>query len=338
MNDHEVFVKNAVLHILDTNVGTPVLSNKAFGPEEDAVEFIENLVQRMLSDDRVKLTNFLPAPNRIQELCREFAADPPEFVETSQELAAQLFEIMTHHPEIPPADLICCLVSIDGNSHLGLFKLNYRTNYIHHVQYEDETQVNRLIKQKTVLPGENQRLEEAAIVSLDDFSIRLIEKEYEIDGEKTNYLSKLFLGCGDKLSAVEKAKIISQVTEKMSKKHCAESFDGVVRMRKTVVDNMDQSNLVRVDSVAREIFRDDPGAQQEFLEEIHNAGIHENEIQLSEKITDRKFRQQKIKTDTGIEINFPATLYENPDMIEFINNPNGTISILIKNISKISNK
>lgn len=74
------------------------------------------------------------------------------------------------------------------------------------------------------------------------------------------------------------------------------------------------------------------------MTEIKQAGIEENEIQLSEKITERKFKSQKIKTDTGIEINFPSTYYNNKDMIEFINQPNGTVSIVIKNVGKISNK
>jgi hypothetical protein len=338
MNNHEIIIKNIVLHILDTNVGTPVLSNKEIDPEQEGFDFVESLIHKMLSDDNVKDATFLDAPNQVLALCERLQQDRNDFISVSQEIAKTLYEIMTHQSLIPPADLVCCQVGIDGTPFLGLLKLNYRTNYIHHVEYEGETSVNLLVKQKTVLPGEHQKPEEAMLINLVDFSIRLVEKEYEIDGNKDYYLSKQFLVCSDQLSIVQKVKIISKVAEKLGKKYNNEKFDSVARMRKSVAETMEENKTVAVENVAREIFRDDPAAQREYVEEVKQAGIQEDEIQLSEQITERKFRNHKIKTDTGIEINFPSTYYNNKEMIEFVNHPNGMVSIIIKNVGKISNK
>jgi hypothetical protein len=169
-------------------------------------------------------------------------------------------------------------------------------------------------------------------------SIRLVEKEYEIDGAKDFYLSKQVLACSEQLSTAQKAKIINKVAEKLGKKYNNEKFDSVARLHKTVAETMETNDTLEVESVAREIFHDDPQAQREYVEEIKQAGIPEKEIRLSEQITEKKFRSHKIKTDTGIEINFPSTYYNNKEMIEFVNNPNGTVSIIIKNVGKISNK
>jgi 37-kD nucleoid-associated bacterial protein len=338
MNNHEVIVKNIILHILDTNVGTPVLSTKEIDPEQEGFDFVENLIHKMLGDDNVKNVTFLATPNQVQELCERLQLDSKDFISVSQAMANLLFEIMTHQPSIPSADLICCQLLIDGKPFLGLLKLNYRTNFIHHIEYEGETNVNLLVRQKTVLPGEHQKPEEAVLIDLDDFSIRLVEKEYEIDGKKDYYISKQFLACSDQLSTAQKVKIISKVAEKLGKKYNNEKFDSVARLRKSVAETMEESKAVAVESVAREIFRDDPGAQREYVEEVKQAGIREDEIQLSEQITERKFKSHKIKTDTGIEINFPSTYYNNKEMIEFVNHPNGMVSIIIKNVGKISNK
>ena len=43
-------------------------------------------------------------------------------------------------------------------------------------------------------------------------------------------------------------------------------------------------------------------------------------------------------TDTGIEIVFPTDYYQKTDLIEFQNNADGTISIVIKNVGKITNR
>lgn len=337
MENHSVFIKNVILHILDTSVGVPILSQREIEPEEEGYGFIENLLQKMLADDNLKEAQFLEGPNRVREQC-EALQSGQDFIGVSQELAGMLYELISRQPDIPPADLVCCRVLIDDLPFLGLLKLNYRTNFIHHVEYQGEANVNLLVKQRTVLPGENQKPDEGILINLEDFRIRLVEKAYEIDGTKEYYLSKHFLACSDQLSGAAKAKIISQVAEKLGKKYNNEKFDSVARLRKTVTENLEESDSIAVENVAREIFRDNPEAQREYVAELKAAGIKEDRVRLPEKLAERKFGNQKIKTDTGIEIYFPSTYYNNKEMIEFINNPNGTVSILIKNVGKITNR
>ena len=54
--------------------------------------------------------------------------------------------------------------------------------------------------------------------------------------------------------------------------------------------------------------------------------------------TTKKFEKQFLKTDTGIEINIPMEQYQDINQVEFISNPDGTISVMIKNINKISTR
>jgi Mor family transcriptional regulator len=337
-DSHEVIVKNIVLHILDPNIGAPVLSNQEIEPDGEGFDFVENLILKMLDDDNLKKTGFMEEPNRVKELCQNLQAGSGNLLAVSQELARELYQIMARYPGIPPADLVCSYTRIDDQPYLGLLKLNYRTNYIHLVQYDGDLHVNRLVKQKTVLPAENQKPEEAVLISLDDYAVQLVEKEYEMDGRKEFYFSKTYLQCADQLSTAQKAKIISKAAEKLSKKYQHDDFESTVRLRKTVTEAMEENGAVAVESVARRIFHDNPAAQREYIAEVEQAGIVEKEIPLSAKITDRKFRNQKIKTDTGIEINFPAAYFNNQEMLEFINHPDGKISIVIKNVGKISNK
>lgn len=52
----------------------------------------------------------------------------------------------------------------------------------------------------------------------------------------------------------------------------------------------------------------------------------------------RKYQSQHLYTDTGIEIKIPMEQYKNPQSVEFITNPDGTISVLIKNIEHLEAK
>lgn len=332
-----ILIKKAILHILDPNVGLPVLSRQELDLSDEVYFFLEKVIEKFFADENAKEAQFTGEVTLLPEICQELTRGM-EFIDGSVEVANLFFAIMQANPDIVPADLICALFSKDDEPYFGIFKFNYRTGFIHYVSTDTETCVNSLIKQKTVLPSENQRLEEAAVVHLVNLNIRMVEKEYEINGAKDYYLSKLILGCSWRLSNNQKARVIEKVTQKISKKYYEDNFDQIARMRKAVAMNVDEGNCVEMEQVVREVFQDDPPAQREYLEEIRKAGIEETKIQLPEKIIAKKFANQKICTDTGIEINFPSDYYNNKEKMEFINNSDGTISIIIKNVSKISNK
>lgn len=77
--------------------------------------------------------------------------------------------------------------------------------------------------------------------------------------------------------------------------------------------------------------------EKQFDEQIAQAGLPDS-VGVQKEFAQRTGRTHKIKTDTGIEIIFPSEYVENSDFIQFINNPDGTISIELKNIAKIENK
>jgi hypothetical protein len=332
-----ILIKRAVLHISDANAGLPVLSQRELELTEETYDFVAKVIAKFFEDDRVKTAEFSAASGRMAEICRELTTGL-DLIAGSSEVANLIFAIMQANPTIAPADLICALFSRDDQPYLGIFKLNYRTGYIHYVDSDPDKCVNSLLKQKTVLPSETQRLEEAVTVNLTDLSLRLLEKEYEIDGSKDFYLSKILLRCKQQLSNQQKAKVIAQATQKISKKYCDGNFAPMVQMRKTVAANLEAAEGIALEQVAREVFRDDPPAQREYLEEIHKAGLTGPQLQLPEKLVAKKFASQKIRTDIGVEIHFPSNYFNDRDKLEFINNSDGTISILIKNVGKILNK
>ena len=58
-------------------------------------------------------------------------------------------------------------------------------------------------------------------------------------------------------------------------------------------------------------------------------------VKAPESVVQKKMGKQTLKTDTGIEISIPIDQVRDGNAVEFINNPDGTISILIKNVNRI---
>ena len=61
-------------------------------------------------------------------------------------------------------------------------------------------------------------------------------------------------------------------------------------------------------------------------------------IEPQAESTTRRFGKQHLTTDTGVEIKIPMEQYQDGEHIEFITNPDGSISILIKNVGHITSK
>lgn len=336
--EFEIKIKKAVLHILDNNVGLPVLSNSELEIEGEVSDFLEKHLVKILNDNNLKSACFVGGDNTIRTLSDELLNNSMTFLNASFEMVNKLFDIMLKNVDIPAADLIFCLFECNNDLNLAIMKLNYKTGFTHFVCQGEEGNSNTLIKYQTLLPSDSHKIDECVIINLNDFSIKIIENEYEINGAKDFYLSKIFLDCDSDLSNNEKLKIISKVTQKINKKYYDEDFEKVARLKKTVAESLEESSAVSVNTLAEQVFNKNIEIQNEYIEEIQKAGLVDKDIYIPEELASKKFRTHKIKTDTGVEINFPLELFDDKRKLEFINNPDGTISILIKNVTRITNK
>ena len=112
-----------------------------------------------------------------------------DFVDLSCRIAGVLFDYMHAHTTIPGADLAVVDFTRDGEPWLGILKLNYKNGYTHYTETVEGAPVNSIIQQRACLPTQSGKVEEGALVNLQDYSMRLLEKKYDIDGHKEFYLS-----------------------------------------------------------------------------------------------------------------------------------------------------
>ncbi len=61
-------------------------------------------------------------------------------------------------------------------------------------------------------------------------------------------------------------------------------------------------------------------------------------MKLMPVVSLKKFENQKLSLSNGIELIVPNNVYQDAESVEFIQNDNGTYSILIKNIEDIQSK
>lgn len=336
--NNEIKIKRAILHVLDADSGFPVISGGELSIEGELEDYLANHIDKVQEDPNTKSAAFDSEENILLGQCRALNENEEDFLAITSDAAGRLFDLMQKNVGIPSADLVCCLFDMNGARYLGFLKMNYKAGFTHWVQNADEVNVNTIIRHKTLLPQDGQKLEECALVNLSDFGIRIMEKQYDINGEKEFYLSKYFIQCNCNLSNNAKLKILDKATKKINKKYFDEDFEKAIKLKQAVTESFEETAAIQVERVADKVFDRDVSIQREYVEEIAKAGLNETEIKIPDKLIEKKFKTHKIKTDTGIEIDFPLEYAGDRDKIEFLNNTDGTISIIIKNIGRITNR
>lgn len=329
-------IRKLIIHILDTNLQMPVLSGKEAALEDDVVQFVGNHIGKILCDDGLKTAEFGNEESAVRNLCIRIHEDEGCYVEATSQAASMLYDIMLQYPSIPSGDLVCCLFSVDNQDYLGLMKFNYKTSFIHFVDSEGGSSVNSIIKQKNALPGENQKVDECIMVNLDTMEIKVLEKKYEINGENQFYLSTMFLDTVCKPSKKEKARVFKKATESFSKRVLADETRITQNLKTAISEQLEESPVIELEKVAESAFGNNSDLKRSYIEHMEEAGFTDDVVEIDEATAKKAFKKQKIKTDSGIEITLPYELYKEKGKVEFINNTDGTISIMIRNIGKIT--
>lgn len=337
MNKEDIRIKNVIVHILDSTIGMPVLSDKELEYGSEIAEFLKEHIARISSGDDAKECRFYKEESEVYRLLNSYADE--EFVAVSKDIATMLYEIMNSNIDIPPADLMVVRFREGEDEYLALLKMNYKSLYTHRtMSLEDgEGNSNEIIRHKSILPSESQRLTEAALIRLDDLALWVIERKYEVNGEKTNYFSFLFLKCSSHLSHKSKLSIVSKAVESIQKEGYDETerFEKQMRAKSIIQEEIEENGGFVVEELAEKIFDEQPELKVAFQDKMEKYDMVKEEIQPQSENTVRKYQNQHLYTDTGIEIKIPMEQYKNPKSVEFITNPDGTISVLIKNIEHL---
>lgn len=335
MDRDDIIIKKVIIHILDSYMGMPVLSDRELECGPDLYEFFRAHLEKVTNSDDIKACRF-EEDSVVPMMLEGFV--PENFVDVSRGLAEELYRIMNANIDIPAADLAVILFRCSEKDYLGLLKMNYKSSYTHFTVSDLGENTNDIIMQKALLPSESQRLSEAAVIDLETMDIQLLEKKYDINGTKVNYMSNLFLKCHAPLSQKARLAIVAKAVEQVNNKYFdKEDIDRKMEVKKIIHNELEESGALNVAAVKEKIFKDNDEMKKDFEEKLEKYHLDESvEIRPQNKQTVKKFERQHLKTDTGIEITIPMDQYGNNENVEFFTNPDGTISVMIKNIGKLT--
>ena len=219
-----------------------------------------------------------------------------------------------------------------------MIRLDYSSKVTHFVDYEGEVVSNTILQNHAILPNATQKPSEAFIVDLSNGNYTLIEKKVVIEGQKTAYFSEKFLEITVPVTTKEQIKEIKKTVTHIAKKHDEEPYKALATTQQAIFHQLEEQDEIDAAAIFDKVFEEKPLAREAAQLAITEERVPEKIAVTNVPKYERKYSKQKFKLDNGIEITIPSEIYENKEMVEFINNPDGSVSVLIKNIESILNK
>ena len=337
MVKEEIRIRKSILHILDSLKGEPVLSDDCLDADPDLNEFLKEHIVKIVNGDDSKTCEFHKKESEVFALLDTY--DDDDFVNISKDLAKYLYTIMKENIDIPSADLFVVRFSADSMEYLAILKMNYKTMYTHRSIPENDHLINEVFRYKELLPTESSRLSEACVIRLNDLSVRLIEKKAEINGKKEDYFSELFLKCRTRLSDKKKLNLVQKAIESVNREAYEETERYEPQMQaKAVINNLLEKNGgFVVEEVGDLLFKEREDLVTAYRDKLEQYDIVKEEVLPRAESTTKKYVRQHLVTDSGIEIKIPMHEYEEGNAV-IETNPDGTMSLHIKNIGNITAK
>lgn len=336
MERDDIIIRKGIVHILDFQKGYLGLSGTMLEPGPDLNEFIRGHIYRLMSSDDMKKCRFNEENSPIFSMLETFdESAEEEFVSVSGKIAELIFDVMCDSGEIPSADLVMASFQVESTIHLALLKMNYKENFIHTQSEENQ---NDIVKQRIILPSDTSRLTEAVIINLKTMEVRMVEKKYEVLGEKINYLSEKVLYCHADLPPKKKLNILTKAIQDINNKYDDRDIQSKMEAKSILQQEFVENQEFNVNDIGDKIFGNHTAMKQDFDEVLERYDMQYDTFTVANESTVKKLEKQILVTDTGIEIKIPMEEYNTKSNVEVIEEPGGAKTIIIKNIENLTLK
>lgn len=332
----DIYLKKAVLTIFDRESGI-------FLPGETELDLTKEYI-RSFTEKKIK--GLISAKTKVGKLSPEAPFSGcltnlvDNFIETTKKIGELWKTCYEQSEDAPSCDVLMALYEEDTELYLAFLKLNYQEGYTHFIAEEEGKLQNQLILYKTFLGSKSQMAQEAFTVNLKTLAFQLQEKKYQFSGEKRFYFSKEVLQVLPAPSIEEQVKKVKKAAEKVGKEFPVASYELVAEVKEAVAKNLEEKGSLDPVELGAAIFSDNYTAKDAFQQELEKITLQEvmPVIPQAKQISEKKYSKQKLKLSNGIELIVPLDIYKDQERLEIVHHPDGTLSVILKNIEEITNQ
>ena len=326
-----MIIAHAVLEILDLRNSQYIYSDSELDFTKDLTnEYVTKIIEKIKKNASKREGEFRET-SELRKTLQTFSQDT-NFTEFAKLVSKQFVEALKKSETYISSDLLVVEYRENNEDNLAFIFLD-NEQAITHIMYQNEGKTNNQItKSLDLLPQSSLKINTFMIVSLPSLKFYSVEKLRKIDGVKHKVLEENVVDATFKPSTNDIYKAVKNAVVKLSEADGLDKTEAIVNAKEHFNRHMDEEYLDIV-SLADDVFKND-SVKKEFIDDLKKKGINETEP-LEYELVSNKTKNSKIKTDTGIELTIPNDYFLNKDNIEIKDNDDGTMTIEIKNFTRI---
>ena len=323
----DIYVKKAIIHQFSPADTELLLADKFLNITPKIEEYLRKKIERVYSDD---------AKTGVFDSENVFLAQlSDDLLETSVTVAKLWQEEFSVSENQKTNDLIFVQFDKEGVEHFAFLRIALRETLTHLGGEVD----NPIKLTQNNLPGFGTGADEAVVINLRSRKYHLIEKRIKYNGAFLNYMSDNLLQVNPTISAKKSIKTLEKTAQRVAESFNKDDFQFQSKVKSSIFKNLEENDELSPEKLADDLFDNNLTARLSFIDQVKEAipePVKFDEIDSSRQ--KKKFENQKLSLSNGIELIVPNNIYQDAESVEFIQNDNGTYSILIKNIEDIQNK
>ena len=331
---HGTELQAAVLHVLDGRKRTITYSEQTLDLEDEMIEkYVMRYIRKCRNDMRTKQGTFRGGSLFEKEMKRYFLReeDLPSFSAAVSAPLARYFE----EEESRSFEVLFADFRTDDVPFIAVVLLQEADTMTYVTDTSGGRIRNTISFGHTALPSFTKPVSSFAIVNMLNGEILFADEEKWLEGREV--IREILLDADAGLSRRETLTAIREIACETAEE-CDENPTLILSRVKSYISETAQDGIpLDPAQLASEVFDTSPQMARVFLKKAEEKELPK-ETELPRASVSASMRKQKITTDTGIEITFPVEYAAGSGFIEFIRKDDGTITIEIRNVGKVTNR
>ncbi len=327
-----MIIHKLIVHVLDKNSDVPILNDFEGKITQEVDGFFQKVIKRASKDDDVRKAVFKEYnDNTIKNCCEQIIYNEDTFLDNSKEIASYLFEIMKVNSELESCDLAICLYTNKDEKNVAILKLDYKKLYTHSIEFVDD-ELNISFNSKTNGIVESQKPKQCAFVGAsglnDEYHLKVLDKDSEKEGIETKFITE-FLNIEKILDDKYMTKAFKKSADNWITNALGDNVKAAESVRSGLNYTLKEKSNIDIKEFADSFLPEDK--KESFVELMEEKEIES--FYIDKDWVNKKVKKRKIKTDNGFSIDANITDFEDPMKYSIRNNENGTVDIVVKNVS-----
>lgn len=334
-----MIIHKSIVHVLDKNSDSPILNDYECRNSLEVDKFFQKIINRVSKDDDLRKAEFNDYNNNIvKNCCEQIIYDEDTFLQNSKEIAAYLFEIMKQSEEMDSCDLAICLYSVKDEKNVAIMRLEYKKLYTHSIEFVEDKFNIQIVSNEIGIP-ETGRPKQCALVGLsginDEYHFKLLDKDAEKEQLETKFVTA-FLNAKKIKDDKYKTKVFKTTAENWITNAISDDMKKAEDIRSMLNYTLKEKEEINVEEFVQNNIID-KDLKESFKEHMEDKGLTEN-FSVDKKWVEKKLKKRSIKTDNGFDIKANLSDFEDPMKYSVRQNQDGTVDIVIKNVSFFEEK